>query len=70
MNKQDAREPLWACSTESVVQIFHRGQRVAAHPRSREAYKHTTDPAHMRRRIGGTPLASTACSRGLRRSEQ
>jgi transposase len=41
------REQLWACSTETMVQLFHRGQRVAAHCRSRDAYRHTTDPAHM-----------------------
>jgi len=58
VNKQDAREPLWACSTESLVQIFHRGQRVAAHARSCEAYKHPTDPAHM-------PPAHRAYSAGV-----
>ena len=58
VNKQDGREPLWACSTESLIQFFHRGQRVAAHPRSREAYKHTTDPAHM-------PPAHRAYSAGV-----
>jgi transposase len=52
------REPLWACSTESMVQIFHRGQRVAAHVRSRVAHKHTTDPSHM-------PPAHRAYSAGV-----
>jgi transposase len=41
------REPLWACSTETMVQLFHRGKRVATHVRSRVAHKHTTDRAHM-----------------------
>jgi transposase len=41
------REQLWACSTETMVQLFHGGQRVAAHRRSHEAHKHTSDPAHM-----------------------
>lgn len=52
------REPLWACSTETMVVIFHRGQRVAAHVRSREPYKHTTDRAHM-------PPAHRAYSAGV-----
>lgn len=41
------REELWACSTETTVQLFHRGQRVAMHARSRVPHKHTTDPTHM-----------------------
>jgi transposase len=40
-------EQLWACVTPTTVELFHRGERVAAHLRSRLAYKHTTDPAHM-----------------------
>jgi transposase len=40
-------EQLWACITPTTVELFHRGQRVASHVRSRLAYKHTTDPAHM-----------------------
>lgn len=41
------REELWTCATETMVQLFHRGQRVATHARSRVPHKHTTDPAHM-----------------------
>lgn len=41
------REELWACSTETMVQLFHRGHRVAAHARSRVPHKYTTDRAHM-----------------------
>lgn len=40
-------EQLWACITPNTVELFHRDQRVACHVRSRLAYKHTTDPAHM-----------------------
>ena len=37
---------MWARSTEKVVEIYHLGQRVASHARSRVPYRHTTDPAH------------------------
>ena len=33
--------------TATTVEIFHRGQRVAAHRRSVVRGQHTTDPAHM-----------------------
>jgi transposase len=33
--------------TATTVEVFHRGQRVAAHPRSPLRGRHTTDPAHM-----------------------
>lgn len=33
--------------TASVVEILHRGKRVASHPRSREQGRHTTIPQHM-----------------------
>src|SRR5437016_2064292 len=36
-----------ACLTATTVEIFHRGQRIAAHPRSAVRGQHTTDPAHM-----------------------
>ncbi len=42
-----AHTDLWACVTASTVEFLHRGERVAAHARSRVPYKHTTDPAHM-----------------------
>lgn len=41
------REEIWARSTATTVEFFHRGQRVASHRRSRVAHKHTTVPAHM-----------------------
>lgn len=40
-------QELWACVTPTIVELFHRGQRVASHVRSRLPYKHTTDKAHM-----------------------
>ena len=40
-------EYLWACVTATTVELFHRGQRVASHVRSRVPYKHTTEKAHM-----------------------
>ena len=33
--------------TATTVEVFHRGQRVAAHRRSVIRGRHTTDPAHM-----------------------
>ncbi len=42
-----AHEQLWACVTPTTVELFHRGQRVASHVRSRVPYKHTTNKAHM-----------------------
>ena len=36
-----------ACLTATTVEVFHRGQRVAAHLRSDVRGTHTTDPAHM-----------------------
>jgi transposase len=33
--------------TATIVEIFHRGQRVAAHVRDDRRGRHTTDPAHM-----------------------
>src|SRR5467141_262777 len=36
-----------ACVTATTVELFHRGQRVAAHVRSVMRGRHTTDPAHM-----------------------
>src|SRR5216684_758735 len=45
--------------TATTVEVFHRGQRVAAHRRSVVRGQHTTDPAHMpkahRRHLEWTP---------------
>ncbi|NIR43619.1 MAG: IS21 family transposase [Gemmatimonadetes bacterium] len=42
-----AGKPVEARLTASTVEIFHRGQRVAIHLRSRRRGGYTTDPAHM-----------------------
>lgn len=34
-------------ATASTIEVFRRGERVASHPRSSLAGRHTTDPAHM-----------------------
>jgi transposase len=34
-------------ATATTVEVFHRGQRVAAHVRDDTPGRHTTDPAHM-----------------------
>lgn len=33
--------------TNNIVELFHKGKRVASHPRSDEIGGHTTDPAHQ-----------------------
>lgn len=40
------REVIEACFSATTVEVFHRGQRVASHARSYEAYAHTTNPEH------------------------
>ena len=41
------RETMWARITARTVELFHRGQRVAAHLRSSSNRKHTTVREHM-----------------------
>ena len=41
------RETVDARFTGATVEVFHNGQRVASHVRSRVAHKHTTTPEHM-----------------------
>jgi len=41
------RETVDARFTGMTVELFHKGQRVASHMRSRVAHKHTTIPEHM-----------------------
>ena len=41
------RETVDARFTDSTVELFHKGQRIASHVRSRVAHKHTTIPEHM-----------------------
>jgi len=40
-------QELWACVTATTVELLHRSQRVACHPRSHASHEHTTDTAHM-----------------------
>jgi transposase len=40
-------QKLEARITPNTVELYHRGERVAAHVRSFAEYQHTTDPAHM-----------------------
>lgn len=53
------RQKLWARVTARTVEIFHDGQRVAAHVRTSGNRQHTTVPEHMpashRRYAGWTP---------------
>lgn len=42
-----ARRPVEVRLTSTTVEIFHRGQRVAAHPRSQRKGSFTTEPGHM-----------------------
>jgi len=41
------REKLWARITERIVEVFHRGKRVACHMRGVSNRRHTTLPEHM-----------------------
>jgi transposase len=55
--------------TATTVEIFHRGQRVAAHRRSVVRGQHTTDPAHMpkahQRHLEWTPSRLIAWGRTI-----
>src|SRR5262249_21705850 len=44
---QLARESVWVRAPTTTIELYFRGERVASHARSRVAYRHTTDPAHM-----------------------
>ena len=41
------RETVDARFTDNTVELFHKGRRIASHPRSRVAHKHTTTLEHM-----------------------
>src|SRR5258708_6125018 len=41
------RETVEARFTDGTIEVFHKGQRIARHMRSRVAHKHTTIPEHM-----------------------
>lgn len=63
------KEPVEARITARTVEIFHKGTRVAAHPRSRTLYRHTTTPEHMpsshRRYADWTPKRLRAEAAGI-----
>src|SRR5258708_14553302 len=40
-------ETVEARFTDHTIEVFHKGQRIASHMRSRVAHKHTTIPQHM-----------------------
>ena len=58
------RQELWARITARTVEIFHKGQRVASHPRTSGNRQHSTlrehMPAHHRYRTGWTPVGIRA----------
>jgi transposase len=41
------RETVEARFTDCTIEVFHKGQRIASHMRSRVVHKHTTIPQHM-----------------------
>ncbi len=63
------KEPVEARITARTVEIFHKGTRVAAHPRSRTLYRHTTTREHMpsshRRHFDWTPKRLRAEAAGI-----
>jgi transposase len=66
---QLARQPVEVRLTANTVEIFHRGQRVAAHLRSRSKGSFTTDPDHMpghhRAHLEWTPDRFRRWARGI-----
>jgi hypothetical protein len=52
-----ARETVWVRTAARTIEVFHRGERVAAHIRSSSNRRHTTVREHMpssHRRYAGT----------------
>src|SRR6202049_932816 len=41
------RETVEVRFTDGTIEVFHKGQRIASHVRSRVVHKHTTIPEHM-----------------------
>jgi transposase len=39
-------ETLWCRASHGTVELFHKGKRVASHPRSLVKYAYSTEPAH------------------------
>lgn len=52
--------------TGTVLEVYHHGQRVASHPRSRQKYGYTTQPEHMP--SGHRAYADQDAARLLRRA--
>lgn len=44
---QFVREAVWILASKSTVEIYHKGKRIAVHPRSQMKGKPTTLPEHM-----------------------
>lgn len=40
-------EEIWVRATTTTIELFHRGSRVASHPRSYVPFRHTTIASHM-----------------------
>jgi len=63
------REQVDCCITAHTIEIFHRGQRVATHPRRYGGRRHGTDPEHMpsahRRYAEWTPERFQRWGRGI-----
>lgn len=57
-------QELWACLTPTTVELFHRGQRVASHVRSRLPYGHPPTWLTCPMRIVITQQELMACSPG------
>ena len=53
------RQQVDVCITAHTIEVFHRGKRVAAHPRRYGGRRHGTDPEHMpsAHRRGACPRA-------------
>ena len=49
------RETVEARFTDATVEVFHKGNRVASHVRSRVAHRHTTTQSTCRRATAATP---------------
>ena len=62
------KQQLVAASCEPGIQLWHKGQCVAQHPRSTHEYKHTTNPLHMpeRHRQHGTWTPERLIEQGKR----
>ena len=40
-------EEIWVRATTTTIELFHRGSRIASHPRSYVQFRHTTIASHM-----------------------